>query len=175
MDDPDPAASAPRFSRREDARRDCNNEVRTSRYLSLRQPLTSGVPTFRYIAENTTIPIPRLFGYSINRDNILNLPYIAMEYITGKTLHETRMSELSDELRTHLFDQLAEIYIRLHRQQFDCVGALVLDSNDKNWVFEHNRLLTIELNDQELSGMKSSEIIPVTKLTVPPLTMRMLF
>ncbi|OJD13730.1 hypothetical protein AJ78_05842 [Emergomyces pasteurianus Ep9510] len=118
------------------------------------------IATMKYIAEKTTIPIPRLFDYSINRDNVLGLPFMALEYITGRTLHGTEVPRLPDELKSHLFDQLADVYIQLYRQQFDHVGALTLDSNNKNWVFEHNRPLTIELNDQELSGMKSSEIIP---------------
>ncbi|EAS34713.3 uncharacterized protein CIMG_00067 [Coccidioides immitis RS] len=118
------------------------------------------IATMKYIAEKTTIPVPRLFEYSINRDNVLNLPFMALEYITGKALHGTDVPCLPDELKSHLFDQLADVYIQLYRQQFDHVGALTLDSNDENWVFEHNRPLTIELNDQELSGMKSSEIIP---------------
>ncbi|EEP78302.1 predicted protein [Uncinocarpus reesii 1704] len=117
------------------------------------------IATMKYIAEKTTIPIPHLFKYSINRDNILNLPFMALEYIAGKTLHGIDVPCLPDELKSHLFDQLADVYIQLYHQQFDHVGALTLDSND-NWVFQHNRPLTIELNDQELSGMKSSEIIP---------------
>ncbi|EER37404.1 conserved hypothetical protein [Histoplasma capsulatum H143] len=118
------------------------------------------IATMKYIAEKTTIPIPRLVEYSINRDNILGLPFMAVEYITGKTLYETDVPRLPEELKSHLFGQLADVYIQLYRQQFDHVGALTLDSNDENWVFEHNRPLTIELNDQELCGMKSSEIIP---------------
>ncbi|QVM10733.1 hypothetical protein D8B26_005386 [Coccidioides posadasii str. Silveira] len=118
------------------------------------------IATMKYISQKTTIPIPHLFGYSIHRDNVLGLPFMAVEYIAGKTLHGIDVPRLSDELRLHLLDQLADVYIQLYRQQFDHVGALTLDGDDEKWVFEHNRPLTIELNDQELSGMNSSEIIP---------------
>ncbi|KAM5494937.1 hypothetical protein MaudMau93_000235 [Microsporum audouinii] len=118
------------------------------------------IATMKYIAEKTTIPIPRIFGYSIKQDSLLGFPFLAMEYIAGKTLHGTMVPDLAEELRLHLFDQLADIYIQLHGQQFNHVGALTLDSNDEKWVFQHNRPLSIELNDQELSGMKSSKIIP---------------
>ncbi|KAL2370348.1 hypothetical protein RJ035_002627 [Blastomyces gilchristii] len=121
------------------------------------------IATMKYIAERTTIPIPRVFAYSINRDNILGLPFLALEHITGKTLHGTDVPRLSDELQSHLFNQLAEIYLQLYQQQFDHIGALTLDSNDENWIFEQNRPLTIELNDQELSGMKGSEIMPLKR------------
>ncbi|EGD97990.1 serine/threonine protein kinase [Trichophyton tonsurans CBS 112818] len=123
------------------------------------EKLRSEIATMKFIAEKTTIPIPRLYHYSINQDNILNLPFMAVEFITGNTLHG-RISKLPEEREQHLYGQLADIYLQLHRHQFDRIGALTLDSNDENWVFEHNRPLTIELNDQELSGMKSSEIIP---------------
>ncbi|OJD24077.1 hypothetical protein ACJ73_04565 [Blastomyces percursus] len=118
------------------------------------------IATMKYIAEKTTTPIPHLIRYSINRDNIIGLPFMAVEYIAGKTLHGTDVPRLPEGLKSHLFDQLADVYIQLYRQQFDRVGALTLDSNDENWVFEHNRPLTIEVNDQEVSGMKSSDIIP---------------
>ncbi|OAT09499.1 hypothetical protein BDBG_17236 [Blastomyces gilchristii SLH14081] len=84
----------------------------------------------------------------------------ALEHITGKTLHGTDVPRLSDELQSHLFNQLAEIYLQLYQQQFDHIGAFTLNSNDENWIFEHNQPLTIELNDQELSDMKGSEIMP---------------
>ncbi|EGE04991.1 hypothetical protein TEQG_03835 [Trichophyton equinum CBS 127.97] len=124
------------------------------------EKLRSEIATMKFIAEKTTIPIPRLYHYSINRDNILGLPFMALEYITGNLVHGPYTSNVSEEMRDHLFTQLADIYLQLHCHHFDRIGALTLDSNDENWVFEHNRPLSIELNDQELSGLKSSEIIP---------------
>ncbi|OAX78884.1 hypothetical protein ACJ72_06802 [Emergomyces africanus] len=85
----------------------------------------------------------------------------SLQYLLSYSL--TDVPHLSDDLLLQLFDQLADIYIQLCHSKFDYVGALTLDDNDENWVFGQNRLLTIELNDQELSGMKSSEIIPASQ------------
>ncbi|EEP80947.1 predicted protein [Uncinocarpus reesii 1704] len=102
----------------------------------------------KYIAEKTTIPIPRIFGYTITRDNLLGLPFLALEYITGKTLHGTDVPRLSKELRSHLFGQLSEIYIQLYRQQFSQIGALTLDSNDENSTVDYAyTVLKLVFND----------------------------
>nr|KMM66373.1 hypothetical protein CPAG_02712 [Coccidioides posadasii RMSCC 3488] len=43
--------------------------------------------------------------------------------------------------------------------KFNHIGALTLDSNDKNWVFEHNRPLSILMNEQTLAGFNPSRLI----------------
>lgn len=61
-----------------------------------------------------------------------------LEYIKGNTLFGVKISELELSKKEHLYSQLANIYIQLHHQQFDQVGMLTLDENDKHWVFGHN-------------------------------------
>ncbi|KAK2814027.1 hypothetical protein FQN50_000431 [Emmonsiellopsis sp. PD_5] len=107
----------------------------------------------KYIAEKTTIPIPRLHGYSMNRDNVLGLPFMLMEYAEGKTLAGVVLQDLEKRTRDHLYAQIADVYIKLYDQQFDRIGALTLDENDENWVFANNRPLTVDVNEQEVSGL----------------------
>ncbi|PGH05240.1 hypothetical protein AJ79_06851 [Helicocarpus griseus UAMH5409] len=107
------------------------------------------IATMKYIAEKTTIPIPRLYGYSVRNDSILGLPFMLVEYIEGKTLFNTVLQDLEHDTREHLYDQLGNVYIQLYQQQFPRVGALTLDKDDKDWIFENNRPLTVDINEQE--------------------------
>ncbi|KAL2366033.1 hypothetical protein RJZ56_001037 [Blastomyces dermatitidis] len=118
-----------------------------------KEKMRSEIATMKYIAEKTTIPIPHLHGYSINSDdNILGLPFMLMEYIEGKTLAGVVLQDLEKRTREHFYTQLADIYIQLYHQQFDQIGALTLDEHDEDWVFANNRPLTVDVNDQEVSG-----------------------
>lgn len=128
--------------------------------LSLPPPGNQYLTRYRYLSEKTTIPIPRLHGYSIHVDNILGLPFMLLEYIEGDTLFGIKISELELSKKEHLYSQLADVYIQLHRQQFDWVGALTLDENDKDWVFAHNRPLTVDINEQEVSGRDICRYLP---------------
>ncbi|EEQ85990.1 uncharacterized protein BDCG_09259 [Blastomyces dermatitidis ER-3] len=111
------------------------------------------IATMKYIAEKTTIPIPRLHGYSIHGDdNVLGLPFMLMEYTEGKTLAGVVLPDLEKSTREHLYTQLADVYIQLYHQQFDRIGALTLDENDENWIFANNRPLSVDINDQEVGG-----------------------
>ncbi|KAI2208297.1 hypothetical protein LOZ16_003567 [Ophidiomyces ophidiicola] len=116
----------------------------------------------RYIMEKTTIPIPKIHGYSITKDNILGLPFLLLEYVEGNSLHGTRIAALDPDLQNHLFAQIGEIYIQLYRQQFDRVGALTLNENG-DWVFAENRPLTIDINEQELCGLDICRHLPYNR------------
>lgn len=106
----------------------------------------------RYITEKTTIPIPRLCGYSVDRDNVIGLPFMLVEYVEGRTLFGVSLQELERDKRDHLYSQLADIYIQLYQQQFDHIGALTIDEGG-HWKFGDNRPLTVDVNEQEVSGL----------------------
>ncbi|WEW61693.1 hypothetical protein PRK78_007185 [Emydomyces testavorans] len=116
------------------------------------EKMRSEIATMKYVAEKTTIPIPHVYGYSITTDNILGLPFLLIDYIEGNTLYSTNIRALERTQRNHLYAQIGDVYIQLYRQQFDRVGALTLDEHG-NWIFANNRPLTIDINEQEVSGL----------------------
>ncbi|EEP80426.1 predicted protein [Uncinocarpus reesii 1704] len=111
-----------------------------------------------YVMEKTTIPIPRIHSYSITGDNILGLPFLIIEYIDGNTLYSIKLSALERKKRRHLYAQISDIYIQLYRQKFDRIGALTLTENG-NWTFANNCPLTIDVNEQEISGLDTSQFL----------------
>ncbi|KAI1959028.1 hypothetical protein LOZ58_004736 [Ophidiomyces ophidiicola] len=106
------------------------------------EKLRAEIATMKFIAEKTTIPIPCLRGYSISKDNILRLPFMLLNFVDGEMLIK-----------------LGNIYLQLFQHQFDHIGALTLDSNDDNWVFERNRPLSVYMNEQSLAGAEPCRYI----------------
>ncbi|KAI0192764.1 phosphotransferase family protein [Astrocystis sublimbata] len=95
--------------------------------------------TMRYIAENTTIPVPKVYHYGIAAENPIGIgPFIIMEYIE----HEMTMSEaladpldpdeyhvldpnVSEHKLNLLYGQMANILLQLSRLKFPRIGSLV--------------------------------------------------
>ncbi|PGH09384.1 hypothetical protein AJ79_05696 [Helicocarpus griseus UAMH5409] len=94
-------------------------------------------------AEKTTIPIPQLYAYSLDSKSILGLPYMLLEYVKGNILFGVQLEKLEQEKRELKYSQLADVYIQLHQQQFDRIGAFTLD-DDGHWIFADNRPLTAD-------------------------------
>ncbi|EQL34180.1 hypothetical protein, variant [Blastomyces dermatitidis ATCC 26199] len=123
------------------------------------EKLRSEIATMKFVTENTTIPIPHLHGYSIKRNNSLGLPFMLLSYVEGKSLFTVEVRKLSDRERRQFFTKLGDIYIQLFQHQFDRIGALTLDADDVHWVFDHNRPLSVLMNDQSLAGIESCRLI----------------
>ncbi|EEP81030.1 predicted protein [Uncinocarpus reesii 1704] len=118
------------------------------------EKMRSEITTMKYISEKIKIPVPRIYGYSMQGNNILGLPFLLLEYIEGKSLLTIRLNQLSIDEQEHLYPQLSERYLELSQQQkSDRIGALTLDQNDDKWVFSHNRPLSIFVNGQVLGGL----------------------
>lgn len=124
------------------------------------EKMRSEIATMKYISEKTSIPIPRVYGYSITNNNSLGLPFLLLGYIEGKTLHSVGMKNLTTEQQEHLYEQLSRIYLELFQQQFDRIGALTLGEDDEHWVFKQNRPLTITDNDQVIGGARCFPAAP---------------
>jgi hypothetical protein len=113
----------------------------------------------RYLAERTTILIPRLFGYGFGGNHPTGLPFMLIEYIEGAPLSTVDLVNLGEKQRAHLYGQLADILIQLRLQEFDHIGSLTLDEHDKSWIFADNRPLTIDINDHQIGGLDAASIV----------------
>ncbi|KAI2081369.1 hypothetical protein LOZ36_006226 [Ophidiomyces ophidiicola] len=124
------------------------------------EKIRADIATMKFIAEKTTIHIPCLRGYSISKDNILGLPFMLLNFVDGEMLIKVDLLKLPAPRRRHLYSQLGNIYLQLFQHQFDHIGALTLDANDDNWVFERNRPLSVYMNEQSLAGAEPCRYIP---------------
>ncbi|KAK8863110.1 phosphotransferase family protein [Apiospora arundinis] len=101
------------------------------------------VATMRYVAANTTIPIPHIYHYGTAAENPTGLgPFIIMDYIdhhqnmSRELLHPSRLDERSildpniDEKKLELmYAQMANILLQLSNLSFPRGGSLVMDKD----------------------------------------------
>ncbi|CAH0049078.1 unnamed protein product [Clonostachys solani] len=100
------------------------------------------VTTMRFIAANTTIPVPKIYFAGTADENPIGLgPFIIMEYVE----HKCTMSEalrdpslgpdephvidpnIPDQKLRFLYRQMADILLQLSQFKFDQIGSLVQD------------------------------------------------
>lgn len=114
----------------------------------------------RFVAEKTTIPVPRVHGYSFQKDSRVGFAFMLIDYIDGTAFSEFDLLSLSESQRAHFCDQLAEFYIQLRNHEFSRIGSLSISNTAAGWTFDTlDRPLSIELNAQELEGLHARDII----------------
>jgi hypothetical protein len=69
-----------------DNRRNVNARIPHDFSRVPRYTIASGVATMKFVRHKTEIPVPRIFGYSIDSNNPVGSEYILMEYIPGVPL-----------------------------------------------------------------------------------------
>jgi Phosphotransferase enzyme family len=119
----------------------------------------------RYIASKTSIPIPHLHGYGFRQTHPSGLTFMLISFITGDSLADYNLPTLDPPLLSHLYTQLADIFIQLRHCEFPYIGSLTLDPiDDQTPIFLHNRALSIDINDHELGGLSPTSIIGPSKI-----------
>ncbi|KAK8024979.1 phosphotransferase family protein [Apiospora arundinis] len=129
-------------------------EYKDGTSIILRVPIPGRVPfpeekiryevaTMRYVAANTTIPIPHIYRYGTAAENPTGLgPFIIMDYIdhhqimSRELLDSSRLDERSildpniDEKKLELmYAQMANILLQLSNLSFPRGGSLVMDKD----------------------------------------------
>ncbi|KAF8418673.1 kinase-like domain-containing protein [Tirmania nivea] len=104
--------------------------------------LRSEAKTMNLIRKRTSIPVPEVFAFDSGLHNIINAPYIAMEFVDGIQMAERWFStadgseQLSDDLleerRLKWLKTLAEYSYQLGQFTFDKCGMLEF-KDDEDW------------------------------------------
>jgi aminoglycoside phosphotransferase (APT) family kinase protein len=127
----------------------------------------------RYIAKNTSIPVPHVYHYGSAAENPTGLgPFIIMDYIE----HHRNMSRalldpdrapdmrpildpnISDEKLEFLYSQMASIILQISSMKFDRLGSLVEDSNGS--ISVAGRPLTSNMGDIVVHTGVPANILP---------------
>ena len=83
-----------------------------------------------------------------------------ISYIPDDQLSDFNLANLDPTLRSHLYAQLAGIFIQLRHCKFPHIASLTLDPADNQTpIFAHNRPLSIDINDYEVGGLNAANII----------------
>ncbi|RMZ84189.1 hypothetical protein DV738_g604, partial [Chaetothyriales sp. CBS 135597] len=83
--------------------------------------IRSEVATLKFL-ELTDVPSPKVFDFAMeNANNPVGVGYILMEKLPGKSLRWALATEIQ---RKNVMDQLADIFVELHKYSFDHLGSL---------------------------------------------------
>ncbi|KAH7308663.1 phosphotransferase family protein [Stachybotrys elegans] len=137
------------------------------------------VATMRYVAEHTSIPVPRVYCHGTAKDNPTGLgPFIIMDYIE----HHQNMSRalldpkrdiderpvldpnITEEKLEYLYSQMADILLQLSHLQFPRIGSLIEDPRDGS-VFVGGRPLTANMNDISIHTNAPPSVLPTRTKT----------
>lgn len=123
----------------------------------------------RYVAEKTTIPVPKIHAWSYEADSPIGHAFIIMDYIQGVPLSALhfRMSEKwlptsngrSPSL-SRVYDQLADVFIQLRGLEFPEIGALGLPTPESPGIAIRHRPLSVEVALQEVEHLDPTVFFP---------------
>ncbi|KAI1376982.1 phosphotransferase family protein [Hypoxylon crocopeplum] len=132
------------------------------------------VATIRYVAVNTTIPVPYIYHYGTADDNPTGLgPFIIMDYIEhhqsmseelldpGRAIdkHPILDPEISEEKLEILYSQMANILLQLSSLKFPRIGSLV-EEEDGSSISATGRPLIENMNDLIVHTNAPASILP---------------
>lgn len=104
-----------------------------------------------YLAEQTKIPVPKIFGYCVDDSTDPLATFLILEFINGEQLSLAKMTDLASEKRKNLFGSLADIYLQLRRLEFPSIGRLEGSASNPRI----GKTATISMNMLQLEGLDS--------------------
>ncbi|KAF5020347.1 hypothetical protein F66182_7630 [Fusarium sp. NRRL 66182] len=123
------------------------------------------VATMKYVAANTTIPVPKVRAHSSAANSPIKMAFIIMDYIGGKSLKELGFMEDLDvwcsvtpqltRAREKMYEGLAKVFCQLRQLEFPEIGALGLSTGYGGLgVRVRHRPLCIEILLQQREGLE---------------------
>ncbi len=96
------------------------------------QALTSEALTMRLLKRKTTIPVPEVYLFNASLDNEVKCPFIMMECLEGRSLHELWFQPWNsqaavEQFRERVLQQLAAAIVQLGAFTYDEGGSLLFD------------------------------------------------
>jgi len=128
----------------------------------------------RYVAANTTIPIPHIYHYGTAADNPLGLgPFIIMDYIEHhqsmsrelldpeRPIHERPIlnPDIGEEKLGFRYSQVASILLQLSSLKFPRIGSLV-ETEDESSISVGGRPLIVNMTDLVVHTNAPASILP---------------
>lgn len=120
------------------------------------EKVKSECAVMRFIAQHTTIPIPKVIAYGVAEGELSWLgPYIIMEAVEGERL-DTLILDKADKIKSEvseitlekIYRQVADILLQLNSCTFDKIGSLnVKEYEDKELWTVCDRPMTMKSNE----------------------------
>lgn len=108
------------------------------------------IATMQHLSNCTTIPVPKVMAYRIEKADDPLSTFAILEHIDGKRLSPAELDNTPSENRLELYKSLADVYIQLRRQEFPSIGKLT-KGVDRVCVGE--KTASIMMNMMQLEGL----------------------
>ncbi|KAG8531203.1 uncharacterized protein KY384_004561 [Bacidia gigantensis] len=98
-----------------------------------KQDMMGRIKVTKFIRKNTSIPMPDIFAWQLDKGNPVRVPYTLEEFIEGRLLSElwTDESWTTEEKRLRVLTQLARAMSGLTAFTFDQIGTLTMQDNGR--------------------------------------------
>lgn len=96
----------------------------------LEKRMRADIITMKFIRSKTSIPIPCIYDFSVNRENEIGRPYMLMERVKGTQLSKLWFERawFTRERRQTVFESLATYMNQLKTLEFPSIGCLDYDA-----------------------------------------------
>jgi Phosphotransferase enzyme family len=95
--------------------------------------IRSDALTMSFIRQNTSIPIPEVFGFDETIQNEIDAPYILMQFVQGSRVWDVWFDVTGptplEERRLRILDTVAVAMFQLNKFRFNKIGSLQFDSD----------------------------------------------
>ncbi|OAR05683.1 hypothetical protein LLEC1_06409 [Akanthomyces lecanii] len=98
--------------------------------------MQSELATMEFVCQNTDIPIPRVYAYSLDAQNAIGCPFSIIEYIDGNTAEEVSRSYPGEhegipaQFEEKFWRHIAKIMIQLASIRLPKIGSIIRDDSD---------------------------------------------
>jgi len=96
--------------------------------------MESEIATLQHVAKATSVPVPRVFGYDLRKDNDIGGPYMLMEMIYGETVAQRikRKGGIHGSEVQLILAQVADYLSQISRLRFKELGRLRFNEDAKD-------------------------------------------
>ncbi|EFY84768.1 hypothetical protein J3459_016577 [Metarhizium acridum] len=99
------------------------------------QRLEQEVHTMSVVRERSEIPVPEVYAYEANYDNVFGAPFMLMEFLPGDTImdsfggYEVHKGKIPENFTPDFHATLADIQVQMSAIRFPQIGGIVKASN----------------------------------------------
>ena len=90
--------------------------------------MESEIATIQYVAANTSVPLPKVFGCDLSVHNGVSGPYMFMELVNGEALkvHFKKQRGIWGNEVRHVLRQMVQAGLDHSTRKFDSIGGYIL-------------------------------------------------
>src|ERR1700738_1153682 len=114
----------------------------------LKEHLHSTISTMVYVSNHTSIPVPVIYGYSLDCHNTAKTPYIFMQEFHNTAPFSSVYADWEEEHIKSIIKEWALYHLQLATLQFDGIGSIHIDLDNTKEKVEIGQIIA-PINSEE--------------------------